>query len=232
VEKIARQGALVAGRRHLAAVDDQAPGEFSFQDEAGVLAASLPPSAQLRFTELGAGIAAARGELRDGFGRSDVVHYFGHGGPEVWADESLLSVDDVADLPAASTAPPVLFAWACEAQWYQYLFGPTIDEALLLKPAGGVSAAFGPVGISSPVLQRRLAERVYRGLFERGLTLGEAVRRAKAETLAADPSARSVIDGFGLIGDPSLRLSTRPDTAPAAPRGRQADPPSGPSRGR
>ena len=233
VEKIARQGALVGGRRHLAALDDQAPGDNSFRDEAGVLAASLPPSAQLRFTDVAAGVAAARAELRDGFGRSDVVHYFGHGGPEVWADESLLSVDDVPDLPAASPAAPVLFAWACESQWYQYIFGPTIDEALLLKPGGGVSAALGPVGISSPALQRRLAERVYRGLFERGLTLGEAVRRAKAETLAADPAARPVVDGFGLIGDPSLRLSTRPDVAPGGPsRLRPADPADSSSRSR
>jgi hypothetical protein len=233
VEKIARQGALVGARRHFAAVDDQAPGDVSFRDEAGVLAASLPPSAELRLTDVAAGIATARSELHDGFGQSDVVHYFGHGGPEVWADESLLSVDDVSDLPAGSPAAPVLFAWACESQWYQYLFGPTIDEALLLKPGGGVSAALGPVGISSPALQRRLAERVYRGLFEHGLTLGEAVRRAKAETLAADPAARPVVDGFGLIGDPSLRLSPRPDSAPGGPRRiRDTDPAAGASRDR
>ena len=126
-----------------------------------------------------------------------------------------------------------LFAWACESQWYQYLFGPSIDEALLLKPAGGVTAALGPVGISSPLLQQRLAERVYRGVFERGLTLGEAVRRAKAEALAADPTTRPVVDGFGLLGDPSLRLTARPDTAPAGPsRARPADPSADSSRGR
>jgi len=33
------------------------------------------------------------------------------------------------------------------------------------------------------------------------------------------------VDGFGLIGDPSLRLSTRPDVAPGGPsRLRPADP--------
>jgi hypothetical protein len=232
VEKIARQGALAGARRHLAAVDDQAPGDISFRGEAGVLVASLPAASQLRWADVADGIGPAREALRDGFASAQVLHYFGHAGPEVLADESLLAVDDVPELPAASPAP-VLFAWACESQWYQYLFGPSIDEALLLKPAGGVTAALGPVGISSPLLQQRLAERVYRGVFERGLTLGEAVRRAKAEALAADPTTRPVVDGFGLLGDPSLRLSSRPDTAPAGPsRARPADPAADSSRGR
>ena len=232
VDKIARQGALAGARRHLAAVDDQAPGDISFRAEASVLVASLPATSQLRWADVADGIAPAREALRDGFASAQVLHYFGHAGPEVLADELLLAVDDVPELPAASPAP-VLFAWACESQWYQYLFGPSIDEALLLKPAGGVTAALGPVGISNPLLQQRLAERVYRGVFERGLTLGEAVRRAKAEALAADPSTRPVVDGFGLLGDPSLRLSSRPDTAPAGPsRARPADPAADSSRGR
>ena len=215
VDKIAAQGSLAGATRHLAAVDDEAQGDVSFRAEADALAASLPAGAELRWAEVGAGIDAARGALRGGFGAVQAIHYFGHGGPEVWADEALLTVDDVHALPDASPAP-VLFVWACESQWYQYLFGPTIDEALLLKPAGGVSAAFGPVGISSPAAQRLLLERVYRGLFAHGLTLGEAVRRAKAETLAADPAAGPVVDGFGLIGDPALRLSPRPDARPRA----------------
>ena len=232
VEKIARQGALAGARRHLAAVDDQAPGDVSFRAEASVLVASLPAASELRWADVADGIVPAREALRGGFASAQVLHYFGHAGPEVLADESLLAVDDVPELPAASPAP-VLFAWACESQWYQYLFGPSIDEALLLKPAGGVTAALGPVGISSPLLQQRLAERVYRGVFERGLTLGEAVRRAKAEALAADPTTRPVVDGFGLLGDPSLRLSSRPDTAPAGPsRARPADPAADSSRGR
>ena len=226
VDKIASQAALVGATRHLAAVDDQAPGDPSFRAEADVLAASLPAGAELSLVDVGAGIAAARSELGAGFGRAQVVHYFGHGGPEVWADESLLSVDDVAALPQASPAP-VLLAWTCESQWFQYLFGPSLGEALLLKPAGGVSAAVGPVGISNPVLQRRLFERVYQGLFARGLTLGEAVRRAKAEALAADPTTRPVVDGFGLLGDPSLRLSARRDAGPiGGPRSPRESPAS------
>ena len=213
VDKIARQGALVGASRHLVALDNQGPGDVSFRAEAGALVSRLPAGATLDWADVGDGIAAARDALRRGFSRASVVHYFGHGGPEVWADEALLSVDDVASLPPASPAP-VLFTWACEAQWYQYLFGPSLGEALLLKPDGGISAGFGPVGITSPALQRSLFERVYRHLFSEGLTLGEAVRRAKAETLAADPATRPVVEGWSLIGDPALRLSPHADPGP------------------
>ena len=37
-------------------------------------------------------------------------------------------------------------------------------------------------------------------------SLGEALRRAKAETLRLDPSARGVVEGWSLLGDPALTL--------------------------
>ena len=216
VEKIARQGALVGATRHLFAVDNQAPGDIPFRDLAEAVASRLPAGTTLAWADVRTGIEQARSDLRNGFGSAAVVHYFGHGGPEVWADESLLSVDDVASLPGASPAP-ILFAWTCEVQWYQYIFGPSIDEALLLEPSGGIVAGVGPVGISDPVLQRSLYERVYDHFFVRGETLGEAVRRAKSEALAASPAVRPVVEGWSLIGDPALRLSRRSEPLSEAP---------------
>jgi hypothetical protein len=42
--------------------------------------------------------------------------------------------------------------------------------------------------------------------FLAGASLGEAVRRAKAEALLADPGLAPVVHGFGLLGDPALTL--------------------------
>ena len=66
-------------------------------------------------------------------------------------------------------------------------------------------AAFGPAGISDVAAQALLYERLYAELPRAG-TIGEAVRRAKAAALAADPRARAVVDGWNLLGDPALRL--------------------------
>jgi hypothetical protein len=134
-----------------------------------------------------------------------ITHYFGHGGPEIWTDEALFSADDVPDLPAAMS-PMVLLAWACQSQYYQNYYGPSVNEALFLAPATGALASFGPVGISSPAHQRTVYERVYDRLYTEGLSLGEIIRQAKVEALAADPLNQDAVDGFMFFGDPSLQL--------------------------
>ena len=88
------------------------------------------------------------------------------------------------------------------------------DEHLKSEPLRG---GLGPVGISDPVLQRSLYERVYHHFLVRGSTLGEAVRRAKSEVLAANPAARPVVEGWSLIGDPALRWSHRPEPSTEEP---------------
>jgi hypothetical protein len=97
----------------------------------------------------------------------------------------------------------VFFTWTCETQWY---VGDrrTLNEELLLVPNGGSVASLGPGGISDPVLQAALARRVYTLLLD-GWTLGRAVQRAKSEAMAEDPRLASVVDGFSVLGDPSLR---------------------------
>jgi hypothetical protein len=84
--------------------------------------------------------------------------------------------------------------------------GPSLNESLVLQPGGGALASFGPAGITPPARQLPLVARVYAELRTPGVTLGEAVRRAKAATVAAQPSSREVIDGFLLFGDPALVL--------------------------
>jgi hypothetical protein len=67
-------------------------------------------------------------------------------------------------------------------------------------------ASFGPAGITTPRQQEALARRVYPRFLSEGKTLGDAVREAKAEALAADPSTRAAVDGWNLLGDPALLL--------------------------
>jgi len=205
VDKIARQDVVVRGNggRHLFAVDNQAEGEPSFRDEARVVAAQLPRGASTAWADVAEGVDAARDTLAAALSQGAAfTHYFGHGGPEQWADESLLGVDDVANLTGPET---VVLTWACESQWFQYLFGRTVNEALVLQPNGGALASFGPAGIADAYLHGVLYERLYRELKDRKVTLGEAIRRAKAAAIAEDPRAQPVVEGWNLLGDPALR---------------------------
>jgi hypothetical protein len=195
-----------AAGRHLIAVDNRGPGDPPFLTDAK--AVPLPAGATVTLSSVGDGIDAAREALADGLAAgAQVTHYFGHGGPEAWADEQLLTVEDVASLPASP--PTVLFTWACQSQWYLNLWGPSLNEALLLHPQGGALASFGPAGITTPRQQQALARVVYARFLNEGRTLGDAVREAKAEALALDPSTRPAVEGWNLLGDPALLLPSR-----------------------
>jgi hypothetical protein len=208
VDKIERQDALLAaGRgRQLIAVDNQGPDDPSFRQWADEMATILSPKAGLVWADVGLGASLARATLLDGLRNGvEAVHYFGHGGYEIWTDDGLLTAGDAGGL-AYSGVGAVVFTWTCEAQWYQYPLGPSINTALFLVPDGGALATFGPAGIADSEPQRLFSSQVYTQL-NHGLTLGEAIQRAKAAIIKGGDSLRPVVDGWNLLGDPALRLN-------------------------
>jgi hypothetical protein len=213
VDKIASQQEVLAraAGRHLFAVDNSGDADLPFREEADAVAAGLPAGSAVAWADIAAGIVPARETLDTAWNvGAQMTHYFGHGGPEIWADEHLLSTDDLAARLAASQ-PTVLFAWTCQTQWYLNIWGPAINEALFLLPEGGALASFGPTGITPPAGQKPLFERFYGRVFIGGeVTLGEAIRDAKRLALEDEPGALSAVEGFSLIGDPALRLSADP----------------------
>ena len=208
IDKIEAQTATLtaAANRHLFISDDQRESDAAFADNALAMSETLPASATSVFAEAGSGVGLARttmfGAWQNGVA---MTHYFGHGGPEIWTDEALFSVEDLESLEG-SMPPMLLLAWACQSQFYQNYYGPTVNEALFLSPGSGSLASFGPVGITSPDHQRKLYERVYTELYKSGLSIGEIIRRAKVAALAESKANQDVVDGFMFFGDPSLRI--------------------------
>ena len=138
-----------------------------------------------------------------------LTHYFGHDGLTEWADERILTHEDIQAY-GSTWKPTVLFTWACLSQWHVGIFGTALNEALLLQPGGGALASFGPAGITTPARQAVLVDKLYRELAQPGVSLGEAIRRAKNAAIEEDPNAREVIEGFNLFGDPALELPWTP----------------------
>jgi Peptidase family C25 len=204
VDKIARWRESGPRKGHLIAVDESQGGDISFRGEGESLMSRLP-TGSVSFVDLGAqGVTAARSALIDGLKRgAQTTSYFGHGGEDVWSNQGLLRNADAAALEGTGQLT-VLFSWTCETQWY-VSEGRTISEELLLVANGGTIASVGPGGISDPALQANLSRRVY-AYYLGGKTLGEAVRRAKADALAEDPKLAPVVQGFSLLGDPTIKL--------------------------
>jgi hypothetical protein len=213
VDKIARQADVLreAGVRHLFVVDNQAAADPAFSREAERVAALLGPGVDVTWSDLAQGVDQARTTLREGLAAGPVAtHYFGHGGEDFWADENLIDAAEASALPPDGHET-LLLAWTCVSQNYLFGAGPSLAEAMLFAPRAGALAAVGPTGITNARLQAILFEHLYPHLLA-GLPLGEAMRLAKAETLRERPSARPVVEGWSLLGDPALVL---PQAAPA-----------------
>lgn len=212
VDKVASQVAALQPLRaaQLVVADNATETDAPFREEATRAIALLPPTPEITWSDVSLGTAAARSALIGAWQSGTMLsHYFGHGGLTEWADEQVLTRDDVAAL-GATWKPTVLFTWACLSQWHLGIEGPSLNEALLLQPGGGAVASFGPAGITLPARQGPLIDALYRELGVEGVTLGEAIRRAKASVLDENPEAREVIDGFHLFGDPALRIPWAP----------------------
>jgi hypothetical protein len=208
VDKIRRQASVLHQNqgRYLMAVDAARPDDAPFTAEAQSILPQLPKGALVTWAEVATGIDEARAALLGGLQRGALLTtYFGHGAPELWSDASLLTEADAGEL-TNTYRETVLFTWACYTQWFNFAWGPSINESLLLTPGGGALAAFGPSGLTSPDLQAALYSRVYRKFLVDRLPLGEAIRQAKAEAIAKTPGARSVIEGWNLLGDPALQI--------------------------
>jgi len=205
VQKVENGAALLASNtsRHVIAVDNQGLNDMPFRSEGRLIESVLGGSST--FADIATGAAGARTALLAGMNLGAVTtNYVGHGGPDHWADEAIFGADDAADF-ANTNQGTLLLTWACVSSDYRYFYGPAVSEAMVMTPAGGAVASFGPTGLSLPTLQRELHLLLYPRLLE-GLSLGEAVREAKAAFLASFPGERDFLHGWALLGDPDVRL--------------------------
>jgi hypothetical protein len=209
VDKILNQTATLAELhgRHLFVADNAGDDDLPFRSEADAIASRLPAGSLVAWSDVASGAGAARAALDAAWNAgTSTVHFFGHGGPDVWTDEQLLSVETIGERLAAAP-PAIVLTWTCQAQWYVYPWGPTVNEQLLLQPSAGALAAFGPAGATPPAGQKQLYDKLYDVMFApNDMTLGEVILRSKRRALAEAPGSRSAVDTFCLFGDPALRL--------------------------
>ncbi|PZR14955.1 MAG: hypothetical protein DI536_09245 [Archangium gephyra] len=188
--------------QHVVFVDQRGPDDDDFLARATSMNQHL--GARPRIIDTTNGVTLAKQTLSQLLTSGDAatLHYIGHGAPNAWTTRGLWTVNDSANVtPAPSDT--IGFQWSCFAQWYQYLFGPSLGESLLLMREGGVTASFGPSGITNPDGQAQLSNAVYDNVFTRQLPLGDAILQAK-RALPASPQSAALIDGWNLLGDPAM----------------------------
>ncbi|OAN46069.1 hypothetical protein A6A03_02080 [Chloroflexus islandicus] len=145
--------------------------------------------------------------------------YAGHGLQFQWAftqvgmtDPFLLNVDTATDLRNV-LALPVVLSMTCLTGAFQHpsFRGTTIDEALVLNPAGGAIATWSSSGFGVAYGHRQLLLGFVAALWdgEPQPLLGRLIAAGYAN-LAANGTARESLNTFLLLGDPLTPVAARP----------------------
>lgn len=152
------------------------------------------------------GISAARQTLLSAFSSgAALVSFVGHSGPTVWSFQNLFGSSDVNGLNN-SGAPALVVQWGC---WNTYHVAPqydTLAHRFLLAGPQGAAAVLGSATLSKSTSDQILGPRVQRYLFNRGMTIGDAVIAAKRD-VAGQGDLRDVLIGWTLLGDPAMVLN-------------------------
>jgi hypothetical protein len=207
---LARESALALGepwlRNTLLVADDaDAAGDFLLSSEmvASVAPAGVPVA---RAYISAAGAAQVRGDLIGAMNEgAGAVSYFGHGGFDQLADESLLTSADAAYL-VNRDRPTVMTAMTCLAGNSALPGYSVIGESLLVQDGGGVAAFFGPSGMSENDLADHIAGGFYSAMWSGSSDrIGDAVNSTRRAYKASNLPVY-MLSIYNLLGDPAMRL--------------------------
>jgi hypothetical protein len=129
-----------------------------------------------------------------------LVNYVGHGSVDQWRG-NVLTGADVSSL-TNSERLTVFVMMTCLNGYYHDVAMESLGESLLKAERGGAVAVWASSGMTHPDVQAAMNQEAYRQLFSgQGLTIGEAMMRAKAAVPNGDVRWTWV-----LLGDPATRL--------------------------
>ncbi len=133
------------------------------------------------------------------------INYLGHGGSTGWAQERVLTQDDIASWDNFDNLTLLVTA-TCSFTGYDEPDLLTAGEQVMLKPDGGAIALFTTVravfSSQNFALTKSVFDTLYQVSNERP-TMGEILRIAKNSSTASDINSRK----FTMIGDPSQYLA-------------------------
>jgi len=136
-----------------------------------------------------------------------LVQFTGHGAPQFWTSERLLTVAEVAGYSNGSELP-VLMSFNCLDGWF---VDPTpsyqaLAEVQQRQPGGGAIAAISPTGDGITPDQQAFRRVLMTVLFQDNVReIGKALDLAKRRYAAAGGAAY-LIQTMTLFGDPAMRL--------------------------
>ena len=173
---------------------------FNFEGASGEVGSLFPGN--ITVSEVFRGQSpTARSDLLDSLNQGQLlVNYIGHGSAKIWKGNLLTSLDawNLTNSPYL----PFLVSMTCLNGFFQDPYIESLAETFLKAERGGAVAVWSSSGLTDPegqvVMNKELIKLLFNG---QGLTIGEAIMRAKQVVTDAD-----VRKTWILFGDPTLRL--------------------------
>lgn len=134
-----------------------------------------------------------------------LVNYSGHSGTNGWGLQTVLRESDVQAL-TNSANPLVVVQWACYNTYYATPYSRGLAETWLTS-SGGAGFVLGATNQSITSDQAELATRFYKNVFTYHMSLGQALAKAKADMLAANPGLDDIAKGYVIMGDPAQKIN-------------------------
>ena len=138
-----------------------------------------------------------------------IINWIGHASYEQWGAENFLHARELEDLRNAERLP-FLFSISCFTGFFQHPEYASLDEALLLKPDGGVIATWSPTGLAVAYGHRYLQEGFYQALMDGQRRLGPLTLAGTLQVLSGARTYWFLPQTYVILGDPMLTLRTGP----------------------
>ena len=198
-------GQTIHGRVVLVADNPDAAGDFvaNAEELSGTLLGGRNVE-KIYLPQLGR--EASREAIRQAFDEgSSLMSYMGHGGIHLWADETILTSNDVDSL-SSQAQQPVLLTMNCLNGYFHFPYFDSLSEELLKHEDKGVVAAFSPSGLSLDAPAHKFHQTLLNALLNGNhRRLGDAVLEAQ-QTYAQTGAFPELLNIYHLFGDPALRL--------------------------
>jgi hypothetical protein len=138
-----------------------------------------------------------------------LIAYFGHGAPQQWGKNNLLTTELVTNSTADFS--PLVVQFTCLTGIFIHPETETLAEALLWQKNGGATAMLAPTSPTVPVSQHILADAFAQEWVnaQQTSTFGELLLAAQRQVPTSSVAELEVLQTYLLLGDPALPIKLK-----------------------
>lgn len=128
------------------------------------------------------------------------VNYFGHGADELWADEHVLTIENVSSM-SNNKQYPVISSFSCDVGRFDVPGAECLSSALVKAPSAGACVAISSTRLAYATDNEHIAVEFYSDLFDSlSTSIGAAYFMSKVTNASYSHHT------YSLLGDPSLQF--------------------------